>query len=303
MLTELLRQNRPLILDGALATELERMGYALDDALWSARLLLDAPGAVRRVHLSYAEAGADLLTTATYQASLPGFRAAGHRPAEARLAFRRAVQAAAPPPDASRSWAVAGGLGPYGAFLADGSEYTGRYEVSSAALAEFHRPRIGWLSEEPIDCLAFETIPSLPETELLAEVLTEVRPLSAWFSFCCRDPAHLQDGQPLEQAVRVLSDHPQVLAVGLNCVPPALVPDALAHLRSLTRKPLLSYPNSGESFDPLTREWTGERDPAAFAASAAEWMGAGCRIVGGCCRTTPAHIAALRSLVDARLKG
>jgi homocysteine S-methyltransferase len=298
-----------LILDGGLATELERRGHDLgDDGLWSARLLRDAPEAIAEVHHAYLEAGADCIISAGYQATLQGFQARGLTQAEAVGLLRRSVELAIEARDAF--WAdpanrvgrlrplVAAGIGPYGAYLADGSEYSGDYGISAAALADFHRPRWRLLAASGADLLACETVPCAREAQALAALLAETPGCHAWLSFSCRDGRHLRDGTPLASAVAPLAALPRVAALGVNCTAPRHVEDLLGELRRVTDKPLLAYPNSGEAWDAQARRWQGPNRVAEFAAGARRWRQAGAVLIGGCCRTDPAHIRALREILQ-----
>jgi len=283
-----------LVLDGGLATELEARGHDLGDSLWSARLLLDDPGAIREVHRAYVDAGADVLVTSSYQASIGGVRGRGLDDARfeelLRLSVRLAREAAGP------DTLVAASVGPYGAARADGSEYTGAYDLDEEGLVRWHRRRYEVLAAAGADLLACETIPSLPEARALVRLLDETPAASgAWFSFTCRDAAHLSDGTPIEECAAMLEPHGRVLAVGVNCTAPRFVEPLVRTLRAASTKPIVAYPNSGETWDAGRRRWTGERDPAAFADLAARWRDAGAMLIGGCCRTGPAHVRALRA--------
>lgn len=292
-------QGGVLLLDGGVATELERAGHDLSDALWSARLLLDAPQAIRAVTAAYLEAGADVVTSGSYQATVGGLASRGLSEDEARAALRASLR---PTREAAHSHAalsgyrplVAASVGPYGAAQADGSEYTGDYGLEAGALEDWHRERLRLFEQAGADLLGFETIPSLAETEALAALLAEVPGPPAWVSFQCRDDAHLADGTPLERAVELAEDVARVAAVGVNCVPPSRVLPLLERCARATGKPLLVYPNSGEAWDAASRRWSGVADPLAFAEAARAWVEAGAQLIGGCCRTTPAHIAELR---------
>jgi len=289
-----LRGRGLLVLDGGLATELEARGHDLGDTLWSARLLLDDPGAIRAVHRAYVDAGADVLVTSSYQASIGGVRGRGLDDARfeelLRLSVRLAREAAGP------STLVAASVGPYGAACADGSEYTGAYDLDEEGLIRWHRRRFEVLAAAGADLLACETIPSLREARALARLLDEAPAASgAWFSFTCRDAAHLSDGTPIAECAALLEPHDRVLAVGVNCTAPPFVEPLVRTLRAATIKPIVAYPNSGETWDAAHRCWRGARDPASFADLAARWRDAGATLIGGCCRTGPAHIRALRA--------
>ena len=291
------------VLDGGLATELETRGLALDDPLWSARALIDAPGVVAAVHRDYLEAGADVIETATYQATLPGLTARGLSPRDAAHVLRSGVALACRERDAfwertgsdgSRARPlVAVSIGSYGAFLADGSEYRGDYGRSVAELAAWHRPRLRLLEESGADLLAFETIPSLAEVEAIVLLLAEGEGPPAWISVQARDAERLADGSPVEAAAALAGRSPRVIAVGVNCVPPALASPLLARCSGATDKPLVVYPNRGDVWDAATRRWIDRGSAVAFDRLAPEWRSTGARLIGGCCGTTPADIRAL----------
>jgi len=304
---EYFRRQGVVLLDGGLATALEARGEDLDDPLWSARVLLDAPEAVRAVHRDYLEAGADCIATVTYQATFEGFSRRGLSDAEAEAALRSAVGIAVDARDAF--WSVpsnrvgrlrplvAASVGPYGAFLADGSEYTGDYDLDEDGLVAFHRRRWHVLAASDADLMGCETIPSAPEARALLRLLAETPGRWGWISFQCRDGAHLADGTPLEDVVRLCNREPRVSAVGVNCVPPERVASLLERAAAATDKPLVAYPNSGEVYDARTKRWGPGTVEGDLVASAPAWRGRGAVVLGGCCRTGPATIVRLRAAV------
>ncbi len=291
-----------VILDGGLATELERRGADLSDQLWSARLLIDDPQMIRAVHHDYFDAGAQVAITATYQASADGFARRGIDRGQSedlmRLAVRLAREAAGEhPPDGAM---VAASVGPFGAALADGSEYTGDYgDTSIERLTEFHRARTMVLADAEPDLLAVETIPSLPEAEALATVLGEVPEIPAWVSFSCRDGEHIADGTSIATAARIAASIPSVVAVGVNCTPGRFISSLLRRLRQVTSLPAVVYPNAGGRWNAVERRWNDDtaRDPAALAHAAPAWIDGGARWVGGCCGFGVNAIEALTSVI------
>lgn len=302
-------RSRPslTVLDGGLATELDARGFDLADALWSARLLADAPEAIQAVHLDYFEAGADVAITASYQASYQGFAARGLSPDDTNRLLQRSVTLARAArstfqlrhPDATRRLMVAASIGPYGATLHDGSEYRGDYALDEDALAVFHRPRLAALLGAAPDLLACETIPSLKEARALVRVVQEHPAARAWVSFTCRDGAHTSAGDPIIECARVLDAEPQVVAIGVNCVDPALVTSLVRNIRRGTKKPIVAYPNSGEVWNAGAQCWEGTA--TRFTSYLDEWIDAGATWLGGCCRTTPADTRRVRAIVDARV--
>lgn len=281
-----------LVLDGGLASELERRGADLRDRLWSARLLIEDPELIRRVHLAYFAAGADMAISASYQASFEGFADRGIDRREAAALLRRSVQLAREAAEESGpDRLVAASVGPYGAMLADGSEYSGRYGVSVEELVAFHQPRLEVLLAAAPDVLAVETIPSIQEAEAIVTVLDRYPEALAWVAFSCRDDDRLSDGTPFRTAAALVASSPQVVAVGVNCTPPAFVPELLRSAELTT--PLLAYPNLGSVWDAPAKAWRAVGPRPDFGLEAARWREAGARIVGGCCGTEPRDIAAI----------
>ena len=261
-----------MILDGGLATELERRGADLSDRLWSARVLIDDPDLIREVHLDYFRAGAMVATTATYQASEAGFAANGIDRSRAADLMRRAVSLArSARQEADRGdLLVAASLGPYGAMLADGSEYTGDYgDASDDELIRFHRSRIEILAATEPDLFAAETIPSMPEAEALASVLGEYPEIPSWVSFSCRDGATIADGTPIEDAARVAASVPSVVAVGINCTPARLMSPLARRVRNAVSTPVILYPNAGGRWDAAARAWLDDAEKDARSLSEA----------------------------------
>lgn len=301
-LTAILDAEPFVLLDGAMATELEGRGCNLADSLWSAKVLMENPTLIRDVHLDYFRAGARVAITASYQATPAGFAARGLNEAQSRALIVRSValaQAARELYLAENSQAgtllVVGSVGPYGAYLADGSEYRGDYQRSAEEFQAFHRPRVEALLEAGADLLACETLPSFAEISALAELLTAYPTARAWFSFTLRDAQHLSDGTPLRDVIAMLAHYPQVIAVGINCIALESTNDALRYLHSLTTLPLVVYPNSGEHYDAVSKTWHRHGEACdTLAHHLPQWLEAGARLIGGCCRTTPADIAALK---------
>lgn len=297
----LLAEQTVMILDGGLATELEALGCDLDDPLWSARVLLEEPDRLREVARRYLEAGADCIATATYQASFPGLRVRGLSDVEIEALMRDAVRLvveerdrfASNASDARQRPLVAASIGPYGAWLADGSEYRGDYGVETADLYDFHAPRWAVLAETPADVIACETTPCLEETLAYCR-LAAVSGRPTWVSFQCRDESTIADGTPLNEVVAICADEPNVVAVAINCTDPRFVTDLIGVAREATDLPILVYPNSGEKWNAATKTWTGTPTPTDWAARAEEWVKAGALGVGGCCRVSPSDIAAIR---------
>lgn len=295
--------GEPLVLDGGLATELEARGLDLSGGLWSARLLADAPEEIVAAHLAFFRAGADVAITASYQASFPGFAALGVGRAEAARLLRRSValarRASARAADEGESEAgrrrwVAASVGPYGAMLADGSEYRGRYGLSKRELVAFHRPRLEALAEASPDVFALESVPDVEEADALLDALETVG-IPAWLSYTVAGGL-TRAGTPLAEAFAIADGRPEILAVGVNCCSPDDISGALEIAGEVSEsggKPFVVYPNSGEGWDAARGSWT---PPVTFdPGAAAGWVASGARLVGGCCRVGPALIADVRA--------
>ena len=283
-----------VIVDGGLATTLEGRGADLSGGLWSARALREDPDLVRNVHADFLRAGADVAVTASYQASFAGFQRAGIGPDETSDLLRRSVTLAreaavlAIRPDAI----VAASVGPYGAYLADGSEYRGDYDASVADLERFHRRRLEVLAAAEPDLLAIETLPSARELAALLTLLGEGAGPAAWITFACRDASRIADGTPFAEVATRAAAHPRVVGVGVNCTAPHHVAPLLASLDPRPRDVhLVVYPNIGDSWDAGQGRWVRRRQ----RTDAQHWRRLGAAVVGGCCGTTPEDI---RQLAD-----
>lgn len=278
-----------MIIDGGLSNALEARGHDLSSELWTAELLRDAPQEIAAVHRAYYDAGAQVATTASYQASVSGFMRAGMTSAEAEALIRLSVAIARDVRDEGFGRLVAASVGPYGAVLADGSEYTGRYGLTATQLYDFHRPRLELLASEEPDMFAVETIPDIDEATVLAGLLDEIG-IPAWLSFTV-DGETTRAGQPLSDAFAVVAGADAVVATGVNCCAPSDVLAAVRFARDVTGKAGVAYPNSGQVWDSAGHTWHG--DPSYDVGLVPAWIDAGVTYVGGCCRIGPADIAAL----------
>lgn len=303
---DLFRRQQYWIIDGAMATELEVRGANIDDPLWSAKVLLEQPQMIEDVHYAYFVAGADIAITASYQASFEGYARRGLDAVETtrllRLSIQLAQRARALFLDSSHAEGrirpmIAASVGPYGAFLADGSEYRGDYGLSVEELVAWHRPRFEVLANAGADLLACETIPTLLEGEALARLIDEYN-MPAWLSFSCRDGETLHHGESMREAAALAETTAHVVAAGVNCTPPRYVESLLREATKGTKKPLLCYPNSGESWDGENHCWLPGTGVTEFAEPARLWAKAGARLIGGCCRTGPAEIREIRSALS-----
>lgn len=297
-------KSRVHVLDGGLATELEKRGHDISGKLWSAQVLLDDPGAIEQLHYDYLKAGADIIITSSYQLTFQGMRAEGYSHKQAEDALSKSVEVAVKARDRylseldedlpeDRKPLIAASIGPYGAYLADGSEYTGDYGRTTWDLADFHRERFQLLAGSAADLIAFETTPSDDEVCAYFDLLNRERRAPCWITASNRNALH----EAVMQQFFILDI--LIVAIGANCIGPREVLTFKAETEPLGDwVPFIVYPNSGEGWDAVHRCWVGENDAAHFAEHAREWIKAGANIIGGCCRTGPEHIAQLRKLVD-----
>ena len=300
-------------IDGGLSTELERAGFDLSGELWSAHLLREAPEAIRSAHAAYFEAGARVAITASYQASFEGFARHGIEAGEAAALMRRSVTLAQDAVHLSgldgRAW-VAASIGPYGAVLAGGQEFTGEYAaprwpgrtgggLSIAELREFHRRRIETLLEASPDLLAIETIPAAAEAEaLLLEVADFGAP--AWLSLTTTTAAdgsvRTRLGEDAAEVFAMAADVDAVVAVGVNCIDPAGATEAVRVAARASGKPVVVYPNAGETWIGSERRWRGA--PEFSADHVASWIDDGARLVGGCCRVGRSQLVQVVQIIN-----
>lgn len=304
---DLLEKQDIIILDGALGTELERQGYDVSGRLWSAKYLLENPQIIQGLHEDYVRAGSDIITTSSYQASIPAFVEEGLSLDKAHEIFKETVflaqaavknvwQVLSLDEQKQRSYPLtAGSVGPYAAYLADGSEYTGAYHLSEEEFKDFHRPRIQALLDAGCDLLALETIPNGAETEALVHLLSEEFPqVEAYLSFTAQTASAISDGTLIEEVARLAQSSPQVLAVGFNCTAPHLIAPLLEKLKQVCDKPLLAYPNSGEVYNVATNTWQDNPEQQLCLTDYSQlWKKQGVQLFGGCCRTRPEDIRQL----------
>ena len=303
-INKILKDNLPFIIDGGLSNVLEEQGCDLNHKLWTANLLEKKPDAIIQAHLDYLKSGAQCITTSSYQASIPGLIAIGYSRNSAEKLILKSIQLAEIALDtALNSGAIdnrpliAASVGPYGAYLADGSEYRGNYDVSDKTLRDFHLERIKILDGSNADILACETIPSLQEARILSDILFHVdKP--AWISFSCKDGQHLNDGSKINECVAIFRNHPKVFAVGVNCTNPKHISDLIPCIKtSCGDNKIIVYPNSGEAYNAKNKTWEGLSDPKHFVEMCKEWTKLGADIIGGCCRIGPEHIRRISNIL------
>ena len=302
----LLEQKKHIVIDGALASELQRRGCDLNDSLWSAKVLIEQPELIQQVHYDYFVAGADCAITASYQATPMGFAQKGIELEESIKLIKTSVKLAQQAKmqylndiKQDKALLIAGSVGPYGAYLANGSEYTGDYQLSESEFIAFHKDRVAALIDVGVDILACETMPSFLEIKALAKLIQQFPMVNCWFSLTLKDQKHISDGTPLTEVIEYLNSIEQIVSVGINCIALEKVTPALEVLSKLTSKPLIVYPNSGEQYDPTTKQWHKNHDHnCTFANQLDVWINLGAKLIGGCCQTTPDDIVEIHQLLN-----
>lgn len=302
----LLEQKKHIVIDGALASELQRRGCDLNDSLWSAKVLIEQPELIQQVHYDYFVAGADCAITASYQATPMGFAPKGIELEESIKLIKTSVKLAQQAKmqylndiKQDKALFIAGSVGPYGAYLANGSEYTGDYQLSESEFIAFHKDRVAALIDAGVDILACETMPSFLEIKALAKLIQQFPMVNCWFSLTLKDQKHISDGTPLTEVIEYLNSIEQIVSVGINCIALEKVTPALKVLSKLTSKPLIVYPNSGEQYDPTTKQWHKNHDHnCTFANQLDVWINLGAKLIGGCCQTTPDDIVEIYQLLN-----
>lgn len=300
VLEDVLRKNGRMVIDGSMSTALEHLGANLNSRLWTAKALAQTPELVKQVHLDYFKAGADCGITCSYQATIPGLMENGYSEEEAKALIARSVTIfleareewwEAEGKESGRAYPLClAGIGPYGAYLADGSEYRGKYGVSKAKLRAFHKERMEILWNAGADILLIETQPSLEEALIEAQIAEEIG-ADYWISFSCCDGKHINEGDAIATCAKAFSvGHPYLKMIGVNCTKPEYIAELIGELKSATDLPVAVYPNSGEEYDPLTKTWHGAADAKSFGAYALEYFRSGADAVGGCCTTVASHV-------------
>jgi len=235
------------------------------------RYLDSHPAAITKTHLTYLEAGAQCIITSSYQASIPGFLEVGYDKTKGEELLLKTVELVEKALEAYLATTkidfiplIAASIGPYGAYLANGSEYRRDYGVSDEVLKEFHEERLYLLDETNADFFACETIPSFQEAKILARILKKMdKP--AWVSFSCKDGSHINDGTKMEDVVSLFQDHPSVFAIGVNCTEPKYIASLIKIIKSKApTKRVIVYPNAGMVYDAVSKTWLGTSSPDSF---------------------------------------
>ena len=302
---EILQKQKVFILDGALGTQIQKNGHDVNDSLWSAKFLNEDTSVIKKVHKQYLEAGADCIITSSYQASIEGFLKKGFSKEKAIELIKLSINIAKEARD--EFWEtfedkqtrvkplVAASIGPYGAYLADGSEYSGDYKISDEELKDFHKKRLEIIVETNPDILACETIPLLKEAKIISDLLKQYPHITSWITFSAKNENYTNAGDDIKECMTYLNTQEHISAVGINCTAPQYIPMLIENIKSVCSKPIVIYPNGGSRYNPITKLWErGELSAQDFAKLAYLWYTKGATVIGGCCETTPNEIECIR---------
>ena len=306
LIEQILKEQKFLILDGALGTQMQKNGNDINDSLWSAKFLSKDPESIAYVHKEYLEAGADCIITSSYQASFEGFIKKGFTQEEAKNLIQLSITLAQKQRDIF--WnnledknnrikpLVAASIGPYGAYLANGSEYTGIYDITKNELKNFHKKRVQTILETKPDILACETIPSLSEAKIICEELKKLTNTPSWISFSAKNESYTNSGDDILECFSWLDKQNHISAVGINCTSPEFISQLIEKIKSVTNKPIVIYPNAGFKYNAITKQWeNSDSNPEDFAKMAYLWYKQGASLIGGCCQTGPKEIEYIRT--------
>lgn len=304
LLKKFLEKQNALILDGALGTQMQNHGFNINDSLWSAKFLDENPDAIKLVHKEYLEAGADCIISSSYQASLEGFLEKGFNEEKATHLISSSIKIAKDTRD--EFWEsyknsdrlkplIAASIGPYGAYLANGAEYSGNYEISEEKLSSFHEKRLDTIMQMHPDIIACETIPLFSEVKILSKLLEKYEHTTSWICLSAKNENLTNAGDNIEEVISWLNTQKHIDAIGINCTAPQYISALIKKIKRISDKLIVIYPNGGSAYNPISKIWESSlTDPEEFAKMAFLWNSLGADIIGGCCETTPKEIKKIR---------
>lgn len=290
--------NFPAVLDGGLSFPLEEKKIRMNTNLWTAELLISKPELIREVHINYIDSGAKIITTSSYQASFKSLKKRGYSEIQSKNIILKSVEIVEEiKKNYNNKIIIAASIGPYGSYLADGSEYVGNYDINEETFFDFYKKKVDLLDSSSADVLAFETIPSYKEAKVISKILKETKKQS-WISFSCKNQKEISDGTKLEKCCEYLNNHSKIFGVGVNCTSPKYISKLISILkRKLKNKKIIIYPNSGEIYDGKNKNWIGNSN-ITFESYIDEWLNLGVDILGGCCRVGTKEIKKIKDKID-----
>lgn len=290
--------NKIKLLDGSMSFPLEQLGYNLKNKLWTGMALISDPDIIKNIHKDYINAGADYISTSTYQVSYDRLQNMGYKSSEIKKVFQKSVDLVKEAIKESRSKKeikIVGSFGPFASYDPNASEYVGKYNSTDDEIKNFHLNNINIIEETDLDIILYETIPCLREIEILSKVLSQTNK-EIWISITCNENIEFRDGSSFKEACKIISQIEQITTMGINCFSPLLVEKALKELKKYSNKKTLVYPNSGEKYNPKDKYWSGKNEFNNLMIK--NWLSLSPDIIGGCCRVGYNNIKKMREEID-----
>ena len=286
------------LLDGSMSFPMEQLGYNLKNKLWTGKALINNPDLIKDIHKGYIDAGADFISTSTYQISFDRLKNMGYQSEEIKKIFQKSVDIVKDAIEESKlkkEIKIVGSFGPYASYDPEASEYIGEYDSTDIEIKKFHLNNIRIIEETDLDIILYETIPCLREIKILSEALSHSTK-EIWISITCNEEMEFRDGSSFKDACEIISKIEKITTMGINCFSPLLVKKAIDLLKKYSNKKILIYPNSGEIYNPKERFWTGNNE---FNNSMIKnWLSLYPDIIGGCCRIGYDDIKKMRVEID-----
>ena len=290
--------NKIKLLDGSMSFPLEQLGYNLKNKLWTGMALISDPDIIKNIHKDYINAGADYISTSTYQVSYDRLQNMGYQSSDIKKVFQKSIDLVKEAIKESRSKKeikIVGSFGPFASYDPNASEYVGKYNSTDDEIKNFHLNNINIIEETDLDIILYETIPCLREIEILSKVLSQTNK-EIWISITCNENIEFRDGSSFKEACKIISQIEQITTMGINCFSPLLVEKALKELKKYSNKKTLVYPNSGEKYNPKDKYWSGKNEFNNLMIK--NWLSLSPDIIGGCCRVGYNNIKKMREEID-----
>jgi homocysteine S-methyltransferase len=290
--------NKIKLLDGSMSFPMEHLGYNLKNKLWTGMALISDPDIIKNIHKDYINAGADYISTSTYQVSYDRLKNMGYQSSEIKKVFQKSVdlvKEAIKESGSKKEIKIVGSFGPFASYDPNASEYVGKYNSTDDEIKNFHLNNINIIEETDLDIILYETIPCLREIKVLSKVLSQTNK-EIWISITCNENIEFRDGSSFKEACKIISQIEQITTLGINCFSPLLVEKALKELKKYSNKKTLVYPNSGEQYNPKVKYWSGKNEFNNLMIK--NWLSLSPDIIGGCCRVGYDNIKKMREEID-----
>jgi homocysteine S-methyltransferase len=290
--------NKIKLLDGSMSFPMEHLGYNLKNKLWTGMALISDPDIIKNIHKDYINAGADYISTSTYQVSYDRLKNMGYQSSEIKKVFQKSVdlvKEAIKESGSKKEIKIVGSFGPFASYDPNASEYVGKYNSTDDEIKNFHLNNINIIEETDLDIILYETIPCLREIKVLSKVLSQTNK-EIWISITCNENIEFRDGSSFKEACKIISQIEQITTLGINCFSPLLVEKALKELKKYSNKKTLVYPNSGEQYNPKVKYWSGKNEFNNLMIK--NWLSLSPDIIGGCCRVGYNNIKKMREEID-----